>query len=156
MPQSFIGRSWDGDFGQGLGQPTGDAIMSASRRADSSNPSTASVAGTESLTRSVQESFATAMGIPKKIMEANLDTGAELLTFMSRRMKAQAELFNGVGHCHDLSEASDMQRTFWEKVTRDYSQEMNHLAEITRKNFDSVSGLISIKPDGSGSQGRTI
>ncbi len=116
--------------------------MSASKTAGVSGHQATGTGPTETLTRSVQDGLATAMEIPKKVMEANLDTGAELLTFMSRRMKAQADLFSGVGHCRDVDEASSMQRTFWEKVTKDYSEEMKHLAEIARKNFETVSGLM--------------
>jgi hypothetical protein len=123
--------------GQGVGQGVGQGTAQE-----------AGTAGVESLTRTAQEGFAKAMEVPKKVMEANLDTGAELLTFMSRRLKAQADLFNGVGHCHDATEAADMQRTFWTKVTKDYSEEMDHLAEIARKNFATVSGLMSPKSNG--------
>ncbi len=96
------------------------------------------------------------MEFPKKMLEANLDTGAELLTFMSRRMKAQADLFSGVGHCHDMTEAADMQRNFWEKVTKDYSEEMNHLAEIARKNFETMSGLMAAKTNGGSNPRRAM
>lgn len=97
----------------------------------------------ENLTQTVQDGIASAMEVPKKMLEANLDTSAELLAFMSRRMKAQAELFSGVGHCRELSEASDIQRAFWEKAARDYSEEMNRLAELARRNFETMSGLVS-------------
>jgi Phasin protein len=130
--------------------------MSASKTAGASGQQNAGTGPTENLTRSVQDGLATAMEIPKKIMEANLDTGAELLTFMSRRMKAQADLFSGVGHCHDMTEATDMQRTFWEKVTKDYSEEMNHLAEIARKNFQTVSGLMTPQANGAANQRRAM
>jgi hypothetical protein len=83
-------------------------------------------------------------------------TGSELLTFIRRRMRPQAELFSGVGHCHNMDEATAMQRTFWEKVSKDYSEEMNHLAEIARKNFETVSGLMSPKANGSGNQRRAM
>jgi Phasin protein len=126
----------------------GAIVMSASKSASASGQPPFGTDSAESVTRSLQGGLATAMEIPKKVMEANLDTSAELLTFMSRRMKAQADLFNGVGHCHDMSEASDMQRVFWEKVSKDYSEEMKHLAEIARKNFEAVSGLVSPKTDG--------
>jgi hypothetical protein len=129
--------------------------MSASKSAGTSGQTQAGTAPVEDLTRSVQEGLATTMEVPKKVMEANLDTGAELLTFISRRMKAQADLFSGVGHCHNMEEAADMQRTFWEKVTKDYSEEVNHLAEIARKNFETVSGLMSPKANG-GNQRRAM
>jgi hypothetical protein len=104
--------------------------MSASKNANTSGQQQAGIAGVESLSRTAQDGLAKAMEVPKKVMEANLDTGAELLTFMSRRMKAQADLFNGVGHCHDMTEAADMQRMFWTKVTKDYSEEMKSPARI--------------------------
>ncbi|MGL5116983.1 MAG: phasin family protein [Beijerinckiaceae bacterium] len=97
----------------------------------------------EEIARNVQGGVATAMELPKKMMECNLDTSAEFLTFISRRMKAQAELLSGVVHCHDVGEAADMQRKFMEKVSSDYAEEMNHLADIARKNFQTMSSLMS-------------
>jgi hypothetical protein len=130
--------------------------MSASKTAGTQGQENAGAGPMENLTRSVEGGLATAMEIPKKIVEANLDTGAELLTFMSRRMKAQADLFSGVGHCHDVTEATDMQRTFWDKVTKDYADEMNHLAEIARKNFQTMSGLMSPHPNGAANDRRAM
>ncbi|MGL4636144.1 MAG: phasin family protein [Beijerinckiaceae bacterium] len=130
--------------------------MSASKSAGTSGQSPSDISSVESITRSMQGGLAQAMEIPKKVMEANLDTGSELLTFMSRRMKAQADLFSGVGHCHDMTEAADMQRNFWAKVTKDYTEEMNHLSEIARKNFETMSALMSPKSGSGGHQGRAM
>jgi hypothetical protein len=130
--------------------------MSASKTAGTSGQQTAGMGPTDDLTRTVQDGLAQAMAIPKRIIEANLDTGAELLTFMSRRMKAQADLFSGVGHSHDMTETSDMQRTFWEKVHKDYSEEMNHLAEIARKNFQIMSSLLAPHANDGAKQGRPM
>jgi hypothetical protein len=116
----------------------------------------AGTAPVENLSRSVQNGLATAMQVPKKVMESNLEVGTEFLMFMTRRLKAQADLFSGVGYCHDIGEATDMQRTFWEKVTSDYSEEMNHLAEIARKNFETVSGLMSPKANGVSNERRAM
>jgi hypothetical protein len=111
---------------------------------------------TENLTLSVQDGLATAMKFPTKIMEANFDTGAELLTFISRRMKAQADLFSGVGHSHDMTEAADMQRTFWDKVTQDYADEMKHLAAIIHRNFQAAAGPIAPLANGDADQRRAM
>ena len=130
--------------------------MSAPKSAAATGQQQFGAGSAENLTRSVQDGLATTMEIPKKIMEANLETGSELLTFMSRRMKAQADLFSGIGHCHNADEAADMQRKFWDKVTRDYSEEMNHLAKIARKNFETVSGLMAPKTNGGEDQRRAL
>ncbi len=95
----------------------------------------------EAVTKSVQSNLASSMEVPKKFFEANLDTGAELLAFMGRRMKAQSELWSGLGHCKDLSEATEMQKAFMEKVTKDYTVELSQLTEIARKNLDVMSSL---------------
>jgi hypothetical protein len=130
--------------------------MSAPKSAAATGQQQFGSGSAESLTRSVQDGLAITMEIPKKIMEANLETGSELLTFMSRRMKAQADLFGGIGHCHNADEAADIQRVFWEKVSRDYSEEMNHLARIARKNFENVSGLMAPKTNGADDQRRAL
>jgi hypothetical protein len=130
--------------------------MSASKSGPVSDQQQSGTSPPEAVALSVQNGLATAMEVPKKVMEANLETGTELLMFMTRRMKAQADLFSGVGHCHDMGEATDMQRTFWEKVSKDYAEELNHLAEIVRKNFETVSGLMSPKTNGGGNQRRAM
>jgi Phasin protein len=117
--------------------------MSTSKSASPASPPPEAVASTDEIARTMQGGIAKAMELPKKLMECNFDTSAELLTFLSRRMKAQAELLSGVVHCQDMGEAAEMQRKFLEKVTKDYAEEMNHLADIARKNFETMSGAMS-------------
>jgi hypothetical protein len=97
----------------------------------------------ESVTKSVHNGIASAITMPKKLMETQLDVGAELLAFMGRRMKAQADLWSSLGHCSDLSEATNMQKCFIEKVTKDYTEEATQLSDIARKNLEVVAGLAS-------------
>jgi hypothetical protein len=116
--------------------------MSTSKSAPAS-PTAAreAIAGVGELPRNVQDQIATAMDFSKKLMACNLGAGAELLTFMSRRMKAQADLFSGAFHCRDIAEAADIQRKFLEKVREDYTEEMSHLADMARRNFETMSGF---------------
>jgi hypothetical protein len=95
------------------------------------------------IVKSMQAGMANIMTIPQKVMEANLETGAELLRFMSRRMKSQSELWSRIGHCHGMDEAADAQRTFVESLTKDYADEMGQLAAVFQKNLDTVTSAVS-------------
>ncbi len=97
----------------------------------------------DKIMKSVQANMANLMSVPQKVIEANLETGAELLNFMSRRMKSQSELWSRVGHCHGIDEAAEAQRLFVEKLSKDYAEEMGHLAAVFRKNLDTVTGAVS-------------
>jgi hypothetical protein len=110
----------------------------------------------EAITHSLQDGLATAMEFPRKVIEAQLDTSAEILTFISKRMRAQANFVVGVGHSHDATEAAEIQRLFWEKVTEDYSQELNHLAQIIQKNLSNARKTMSSSANGSGNMGRAM
>ncbi len=110
----------------------------------------------EDMTKTVQSGLASAMIVPKKLLEANLDAGAELLAFMGRRMKAQADLWSSLGHCSDLTEATNMQKCFMEKVTKDYTDEASQLSDIARKNLEVVAGLASSEVSKSESEASNI
>jgi hypothetical protein len=100
-------------------------------------------ATTNGVAQAVDTRLTIAMTLPRKVMEANLQTTAELLTFMSRRMKAQAELWDGLGHCTDAAQASEMQRRFFDGVTQDYRDEMTTIVELARRNLNAVTGLMT-------------
>jgi hypothetical protein len=110
----------------------------------------------DDMTKSAQSSLASAMVVPKKLIEAHLDAGAELLAFMGRRMKAQADLWSSLGHCSDLSEATNMQKSFIEKVTKDYTEEATQLSDIARKNLEVVAGLASSEVNKATSEANNI
>ncbi len=97
----------------------------------------------ENLSKSVQAGMAMAFSFPQKIAETNLDTASELLTFISRRMKSQADFFRSLGHCSDLNSAVEMQRKFWEHVSSDYTREMGQLSEIATNNVNKVTKLVT-------------
>lgn len=100
-------------------------------------------AATDGMAQAVQSRLTTAMTLPQKVMEANLQTTAEIFTFMSRRMKAQAELWDGLGHCQDMAQASEMQRRFFDSVSKDYRDEMTTIVELARRNLNTVTGLMA-------------
>jgi hypothetical protein len=95
------------------------------------------------IVKSVQANMANMMMVPQKVIEANLETGAELLNFMSRRMKSQSELWSRISHCHGMDDAADAQRIFVESLTKDYANEMNQLAGVFRKNLETVTSAVS-------------
>jgi hypothetical protein len=93
--------------------------------------------------KTMQAGMANMMTVPQKVMEANLETGAELLSFMSRRMQSQSDLWNRIGHCHGIDEAADAQRLFVESLAKDYADEMGQLAGVFRKNLETVTSAVS-------------
>jgi hypothetical protein len=95
----------------------------------------------EGATRVMQTQFASAAAIPQAIMQANLSMFSELLMFMGRRAKSQADFYASLGHCKELSEAVEAQREFAEQVTRDYSKEAGQLSDIVRKNVASLTDI---------------
>jgi Phasin protein len=95
----------------------------------------------DNLARSMQSNLSTAAAAPQKILEANLQTGSEFLSFVSRRLQAQAELWNGLGHCRDVSQLAETQKKFWEGATKDYSEELNHFASAASKNLGIAAGM---------------
>lgn len=95
----------------------------------------------EATNRMMQTQFVSAAAIPQAIMQANLTMFSEVLMFMGRRAKAQADLCASLGHCKEMSEAVEAQREFAEQVTRDYSTEVGQLSEIVRKNVASLTEI---------------
>ena len=72
-----------------------------------------------------------------------MQTGAELLAFMSRRIKSQAGLWAELGHCHGLGETVEAQRKFVAGLTKDYTDEAAHLTEIARRNIETVTHVLA-------------
>jgi hypothetical protein len=81
--------------------------------------------------------------IPQKIVEAQLDAGAEFLSFVGRRLKAQADLWHSIGHCHNPAEAADAQRKFANVIIKDYSDEAQQMLSMIQKNFQTVTSLVT-------------
>ena len=99
--------------------------------------------GPDAKTNPIGGGLAASMAFPQKMVEANLQTSVELLIFMSRRIKSQAELWGEFGHCHDFGSALNAQRKFAACVTKDYSDEMTHLVEMARQHFDTVTHALA-------------
>jgi hypothetical protein len=93
--------------------------------------------------KSVPAGVTMALALPQRMAEVNFEAASELMTFMSRRMEAQSELFRGLGHCRDFSGLAEMQRGFWEQASADYSKEVSQLADIARANLAKVTGLVA-------------
>lgn len=75
--------------------------------------------------------MAKAVEFPQRILEANLETSAEMFSFLSRRMQAQADFLAKLAHCQAAEEAMGVQREFAAEMSKDYSAEASHLAEMT-------------------------
>ena len=99
------------------------------------------IAGLDGIARTAQSQLKAAAAIPQAIIEANWAMAAELLSFAGRRLQAQAELCRSLSRCQELGEAVDLQRAFTERVTRDYSDEVNQLSEVVQKNIASLAAV---------------
>ncbi len=100
----------------------------------------------ENLSKSVEASMAAALSLPQKIVETNLDAAGELLNFMSRRVKSQADFLRDIGHCKDLAGAVEMQRKFWSHISDDYGREMGQLSEMAKGNIAKATKLVAEGP----------
>lgn len=80
----------------------------------------------------IQDNFGKAVGVPKKLLESQLEASSALLSFAGQRMQAQADFLGRFSHCHTLDEAAKMQTKYFEAMMADYSREMAHLAELAR------------------------
>jgi hypothetical protein len=104
---------------------------------------TAGKANMERMTEFSKSFLEKAVFYPQRIVETQLETSAEMFSFMSRRMQAQAEFLGRLAHCHAAEEALGVQREFAAGLTKDYSVEASHLAErtadIAQENFRTLT-----------------
>ncbi|MGO4672885.1 hypothetical protein AB4Z40_08295 [Bosea sp. 2YAB26] len=108
----------------------------------------------EGMGKTMQAQFATALSVPQAILEANLTVGAEWLSFMGRRMKAQAELCNALSHCQEIGEAVEAHRKFSQGIASDYSTEFDQLATIMRKEMAVVTATATEAVEEAGRAGK--
>jgi hypothetical protein len=99
-----------------------------------------------SANETVQETLASFLAVPQKLMLMNLEAATHAFNFMNQRMKAQAALWTNIGHFSDTSGAAEAQRAFLETVTKDYRDEMTELTDMARKNFASVTDAAASAP----------
>ncbi|WP_237216262.1 phasin family protein [Falsiroseomonas oryziterrae] len=57
----------------------------------------------------------------------------EMLDFAGRRMRAQLDFMAEVPRCGDVPQLIEAQFRFVETATRDYADEVGHVAEVIRK-----------------------
>jgi hypothetical protein len=98
--------------------------------------------GVESITKTTQAAFASALSGPQKFAELASEAMAEWMAFVSRRAKAQAELYNELSHCHDVDAASEMQRRFFTHCSEDYAKEFTQLMNLGRRNMERISNEV--------------
>ncbi|MDX3805632.1 MAG: phasin family protein [Bosea sp. (in: a-proteobacteria)] len=88
----------------------------------------------------VKAQFASATVLPQKIWETQFALAAEILTFMGRRMQAQAEFCTKLGRCTEFGEAIGVQQDFARGVGGAYADEAGKLSTLARKNMDAWTG----------------
>ncbi len=94
----------------------------------------------------IQQTLASFLAVPQKLMQINLEAANHTFNFMNRRMKAQAALWTNIGQFSDTRGAAEAQRIFLETVTKDYTDEMTQLTDMARKNMASVSDAAASAP----------
>jgi hypothetical protein len=104
-------------------------------------PQIADAIGIEAISQSTQAALGSALSGPQKFAELTSEAMADWMGFVSRRARAQAELYGELSHCHDVDAAAEMQRKFVSRCTKDYSDEFTHLMELGRRNMERMSSL---------------
>jgi hypothetical protein len=89
----------------------------------------------------VKAQLASASVLPQKIWETQFAMASEVLAFMSRRVKAQAEFCAKLGGCKEIAEAVDVQQDFAKSVSGAYADEAERLSTLARKNMDIWTGV---------------
>lgn len=88
----------------------------------------------------VKAQLASAAVLPRKIWETQFALASEILTFMGRRMQAQAEFCAELSRCREIGEAVEAQQDFARQASGAYADEAERLSVLTRKNMDAWSG----------------
>lgn len=88
----------------------------------------------------IKAQLASASVLPQKIWETQFAMASEILTFMGRRMQAQAEFCARLGHCTEFGEAVGVQQDFARGVGGAYADEAGKLSTLARKTMDAWTG----------------
>lgn len=102
----------------------------------------------ESIGDAVQESITGRMAIPQRVMQANIEAMNQGLNILNRRLKAQAELWSGLGLMGKAGSPAEAQKLFVETLTRDMADEVNQLSELAKRNFAMFSDIAATPPRG--------
>lgn len=97
--------------------------------------------GVEIFSQLNQDVLSSSLSGPQKVAELASESLAEWLAFVSRRAKAQAELYGGLCHCHQADEAAEMQQRFATKCAKDYSDEFSQMMELGLRNMQLIASL---------------
>lgn len=89
----------------------------------------------------VKAQVASATMLPQKIWETQFAMASEVLTFIGRRLQAQAEFCAQLGRCTEFGEAVCVQQDFAKGVSGAYADEAERLSALTRKNMDAWNGV---------------
>ena len=88
----------------------------------------------------VKAQLAAATVLPRMIWETQFALASEILTFMGRRMQAQAEFCAELSRCREIGEAVEAQQDFAQRASGAYADEAERLSALTRKNMDAWNG----------------
>lgn len=88
----------------------------------------------------IKAQLASANVLPQKIWETQFALASEILTFMGRRMQAQAEFCAKLGRCTEFGEAIGVQQDFARGISSAYADESGKLSTLARKNMDAWTG----------------
>lgn len=116
---------------------------SQTREANSEGASPRIFASFENISKSMQSQAATLAALPYPTLEAHLTVVSEFYAFVSKRMKAQAELCHELSRCHEVSDALEAQRRFSARATSDYSDEMTQMGTLLRQELATLANVAS-------------
>ena len=90
--------------------------------------------------RIVKAQLASSTALPEKIWETQWAMASEILTFMGRRLQAQAEFCAKLGCCTEFAEAVGVQQDFAKDARGAYADEVGKLSTFARTNMDALTG----------------
>lgn len=100
--------------------------------------------GVEALTQTSKAAIVSGLAAPQQMAELTSEAMAEWMAFVSRRAKAQAELFGQLSHCHNAGSAAEAQRKFVSHCAQDYADEFAALIELGCRNTERMLSVLPV------------
>lgn len=122
--------------------------MTSATHQHKSEPGHGGGMGAEKTADAMQQGLAALMSIPQRLMQANIEAVGDGMTFMMRRMKAQAAIMSSFGKLTNGGGLADMQRHVIETMTQEIADEAQELGTMARRRVDALTRTVGV--DGSG------
>jgi Phasin protein len=96
----------------------------------------------------MQKGLTAAMAPLQSVCKANVEIGAECTNFWAHRMQAHADYWKKFAQCKDLGDLAKIQTSFFQSMTRDYSDETANLINVTGSQVQSTVEMFNHSLDG--------